>query len=57
MTIGGIPAPVQFSGLAPQFTGLYQINVTVPANAPVGQQQVIVSAGGVTSPAANINIQ
>jgi uncharacterized protein (TIGR03437 family) len=35
-TVGGVSAPVTFSGLAPGFIGLYQVNVTVPASAPVG---------------------
>jgi uncharacterized protein (TIGR03437 family) len=35
-TVGGIPAVVSFSGLAPGFIGLYQINVQVPANAAPG---------------------
>jgi uncharacterized protein (TIGR03437 family) len=29
-------APVQFSGLAPGFVGLYQVNVQIPANAMSG---------------------
>lgn len=36
VTIGGVPASVDFSGLAPGFVGLWQLNVLVPANAPVG---------------------
>ena len=36
VSIGGIPATVQFSGLAPNGVGLYQVNVQVPNNAPVG---------------------
>lgn len=34
--IGTIQATVLFSGLAPGFVGLYQVNVRVPENAPVG---------------------
>ncbi|MEO5925598.1 MAG: cytochrome D1 domain-containing protein [Bryobacteraceae bacterium] len=36
VNIGGIGAPVLFSGLAPGQVGLYQLNVTVPGNAPKG---------------------
>lgn len=34
ITIGGQAAQVQFSGLAPGFVGLWQINVQLPANLP-----------------------
>ena len=47
VTVGGIPAHVPFSGLAPGFSGLYQINLDVPAGSPVGDQvPVAVTAGG-----------
>ena len=36
VTIGGIPAAVEFSGLAPGYVGLWQLNVRIPANAPTG---------------------
>ena len=50
VTIGGIPATVSFSGLAPGFVGLYQVNVEVPANAPVGDAiPVVLTIGGVTA--------
>jgi uncharacterized protein (TIGR03437 family) len=31
-------APVQFSGLAPGFVGLYQVNVQIPSSALSGNQ-------------------
>ena len=49
VTIGGQQAQVLFSGLAPTFPGLYQLNVTVPAGL-TGNQNVTVSIGGQTSP-------
>ncbi|HEY4365066.1 MAG TPA: BACON domain-containing carbohydrate-binding protein [Bryobacteraceae bacterium] len=37
VTIGGVnTGPVAFAGLAPGFVALYQVNVLVPPNAPVG---------------------
>jgi len=36
VTIGGVAAQVLFSGLTPGSIGLYQIDVTVPPNAPAG---------------------
>lgn len=52
VTIGGITATVAFAGLQPQFPGVYQLNITVPQNAPTGNAVPIqVQVGGVTSPA------
>jgi uncharacterized protein (TIGR03437 family) len=36
VTIGGRPAVVRYSGLAPTFVGLYQINAEIPAGTPEG---------------------
>jgi uncharacterized protein (TIGR03437 family) len=36
VTIGGRPATVLFAGLAPGFVGLNQLNIQVPADAPLG---------------------
>jgi uncharacterized protein (TIGR03437 family) len=36
VAIGGLPAAVQFSGLAPGFVGLWQVNATVPAGVTPG---------------------
>ncbi len=57
VTIGGVPAAVQFSGLAPTLIGCYQVNVTVPANAPVGVQPITLSIGGVTAQASLVPIR
>jgi uncharacterized protein (TIGR03437 family) len=48
--IGGAPAQVVFSGLSPQFTGVYQVNLTIPANVTTGDAvPVQLMIGGVTS--------
>ena len=55
--IGASQAQVLFSGLAPSFVGLYQLNVIVPDNAPLGIQPISVSVNGVVSKASNIMVQ
>jgi uncharacterized protein (TIGR03437 family) len=41
-----IPLTVQYSGAAPEETsGLQQINVLIPANAPAGPQQLLLQVG------------
>ena len=57
VTIGGVNAPVSFSGLAPGFAGLYQINVTVPSTITAGNQPIVVSIGGQTSKTSGISVQ
>lgn len=57
VTVGGRPAQVQFSGLAPYMVGLYQLNVVVPPDAPTGVQPVTVTIGGVTSKTAYLPVQ
>jgi uncharacterized protein (TIGR03437 family) len=57
VTVGGLPATVQFSGLAPGFAGLYQINLVVPSSAPTGMQPMTMNIGGVISNTAMLNVQ
>jgi len=57
VTVGGRLAEVFFAGLAPNFVGLYQMNIRVPADAPTGSQPVVITAGGVPSKAANLLVE
>jgi len=57
VTIGGKPAQVVFSGLAPGFPALYQLNVIVPPDALTGTQSIAVTIGGVSSKASNLAVQ
>jgi uncharacterized protein (TIGR03437 family) len=49
VTIGGTNAVVAFSGLAPGFVGLYQINAQVPASLSPGNQPVVITMGSTSS--------
>lgn len=58
VTIGGTTATVLFSGLAPGYVGLYQINAQVPAMVASGTAvPIVISIGGATSNAATIAVQ
>jgi uncharacterized protein (TIGR03437 family) len=48
---------VQFSGLAPGFIGLWQINVQVPANAPTGNLQLRVLVNGTPSNTVTVAVR
>jgi uncharacterized protein (TIGR03437 family) len=57
VSIGGISAPVTFSGLAPGFLGLYQVNVQVPSKSPTGPAvPLTISMGGAGSNQATVAI-
>ncbi len=58
VTIGGVPATVTFSGLAPGFVGLYQVNALVPSGISGGTAtSLILSIGGVQANAVTIAVQ
>ena len=58
VTIGGVSALVTFSGLAPGFAGLYQVNAQVPMGAPTGDTvAVAIQIGGATSNTVTIAVQ
>jgi uncharacterized protein (TIGR03437 family) len=49
ISIGGVPVSnVPYSGLAPNYTGLYQFNVVVPANTGTGAVPLTLKVGSVT---------
>ena len=47
--MGGISAPVQFSGMSPQFVGVNQLNVVVPNTAPGDAVPIQLQVGGITT--------
>ena len=57
VTIGGLPAEVQFAGLAPFFVGAYQVNIKVPAGVLSGTAQMRISSEGESSNSFPIPIQ
>lgn len=58
VTIGGRAALVTYSGLAPGFAGLYQVNVQVPMEAPLGGAvPVALTIGEIVSNTVTIAVQ
>lgn len=55
-TVGGLDAPVTFSGLAPGFAGLYQINIVVPNGLQPGNQSIQIVTGGLGSNIATVAV-
>ncbi|HTR34431.1 MAG TPA: IPT/TIG domain-containing protein [Bryobacteraceae bacterium] len=59
VTIGGVTVPdsaILYSGLVPEFAGLYQINVTIPSGITPGDNvPVVIQMGDVASP-PNVHI-
>jgi len=58
VAIGGVQAPVQFSGLTPGLVGLYQINVLVPSTVIPGSAVTLaLTINGVSSNSVTIAVQ
>lgn len=55
--IGGVTATAQFSGLAPFFAGLYQINAVVGAGTASGSQPVTITVSGNTSNSVTMSVK
>jgi len=56
LTIGGVPADISFIGIPTWAAGVTQINFTVPPNAPLGVQSVVVTVGTVPSASVNLTV-
>ncbi len=57
VTIGGRAATVLYAGLAPGFVGLNQVNITTPAGLAAGEYELVLRAGGVSSPAVRVAVR
>ncbi len=56
--LGGVAAPVAFSGLAPSFVGLYQVNAQVPDGAALGEAvSLSLTIGGIESNVVTVAIE
>jgi uncharacterized protein (TIGR03437 family) len=48
--VGGVPAQVVFSGMTPQFVGVYQVNIIIQPGTPTGNAVPLqIQMGGVTT--------
>jgi uncharacterized protein (TIGR03437 family) len=57
VTLNGAAAEVTYSGLAPEYPGLYQVNVRIPAGAPKGNAVPLrLSIKGVAAPVVTVAI-
>ena len=54
ISVGGVKADIAFIGIPPGLSGVTQVNFTLPATTPLGDQPVVVTIGGVSSPAARL---
>lgn len=51
LKVGGKTAEVSYAGLTPTYSGLYQINFTVPTGLAAGNQPIVFTVDGVPTPA------
>lgn len=57
VTVGGVEAMVVYAGLAPGFTGLYQVVAVTGAGTPPGSVPVVITSDGKFNPVARINVR
>jgi uncharacterized protein (TIGR03437 family) len=57
VTVGGVPAFLEFAGITPGLIGVMQVNILVPSGTPTGNQPLVVTVGGVASAPVNVVVQ
>ena len=57
ITVGGVPAFIQFYALPSGLVGVSQVTFTIPGSVKPGVQPVVVTVGGVASPPVNLTVQ
>ena len=57
VTIGGVPATIQFIGLAPGMVGVGQLNIYAGDGTPSGKQTLLITINGFMSNPADVAIQ
>jgi uncharacterized protein (TIGR03437 family) len=55
--LGATAVTPSYSGLAPGFPGLYQVDARIPAGLPSGTLPVVITSGAAYSNAVNIEVQ
>ena len=55
--LGVLAVSPSYSGLAPGFPGLYQVNVQIPAGLPPGALPVVITSGTAYSNAVKITVK
>ena len=56
-TIGGLPANVLFAGLTPNYVGLAQANLAIPAQLPPGDYSLAIELAGAKSNVATVTVR
>jgi len=56
VTVGGVPAFLRTTGVAPVQIGVMRVDFVVPSSVPLGDQLVVVTVNGVASPAAKVTV-
>jgi uncharacterized protein (TIGR03437 family) len=56
LTVGNVPATIDFIGIPNGLVGVTQINFTVPPTAPLGPQPVVVTIGGIATAPVTLTV-